>query len=735
MARKKQNNSGNNNGLVRVFGLEIGAGLWYRAALMAVVVAALFFALWGRLLPERVRLELGVPAPETVTAPRSAFYNDTTATEELRAQAEARVPDQYNSDAAASDLALRTVNDVFSMIRRAREEKNLVSLAEKLEWVHNRLDLRVSDRTLLTALEAEPGALDRMEDAATRIVRSMMLLKIRDNTDDLEQARAKAQDEAAKLPMERRYQQAVAEIAGLALRPNLIYDADATMKARQAASDAVKPVRGYIELGEVVVYEGQTVTRRHLDICEALGLTQPQIDYFRGLAVFAFLCLLVAGCTYFIGQFAPRYLREIKHLTIAAGLTVAASIVYRLSQGTAAFEAISLGTATGSVVSMCLLAEPVVAVALAAMLSVLLGLVAAGSDARLVIVALLATTLTIYSMGRGYRRTSMIARTAAIAALANAVLLLLGDEVFGVIISWRLVVQAAVAGLLGTMVGTGLILVIQRPLQITTDMWLLELGNPNEPVLRQLLTEAPGTYQSSLMVATLAEAAAEAIGVNALLARTAAIYHDIGKVKRPGFFIENQFGVQNPHDKLTPEVSAMILASHVQEGVEMGEQLRLPREIISAIQQHHGTSLMAYFYEKARQLAKPGEEVPEGPFRYPGPKPQTKENAIIMLADCVEAAARTLDSYDAETIHQMVGKVVQDKVEDGQLDEAPITMKDLMAIEEQLVETLVGIFHRRIPYPDQVAREIEAREQARREPLEHRVSRSGVKAGNARGRH
>lgn len=727
MPKKKQASNSRRGPLV-LFGVQLSPGVLHRGLLMVGVVGALSVALWGRLLPERVKLELGRPAPKTIIAPRSASYNDTTRTEQLQQQARERVPDQYNPSPTALDLATRTVVDIFSTLRRARNDKQLDTLSLKLEWVHSHLDLQVSDRTLLVVLQAQPGAVDRMEEAAKNLVRSLMLLKIRDNTNDLEQARAKAHEEASKLPMGRSYQFAVAEIASLALRPNLIYDHEATTEAREAAAATVKPLRSTIELGEVVVYEGETVQQRHLDICEALGLMQPHIDYFRGLAILVLLFALVGGYAYWVAQFAPKYYQDSKYLLIAAVLTVTTSILYRLSQGTASFEPTSLGAATGAAVAMTLLTEPVVALSLATGLSVLLGLVAAGSDARLVIVALFATIATVYSMGRGYRRTSMIARTALVAGVANAALLLLGNQVYGVVISWRVIAQAGAAGLLGAMAGTGLVLAIQRPLRITTDMWLLKLGNPNEPILRRLTTEAPGTYQSSLMVATLAEAAAEAVGANALLARVAAIYHDIGKVKRPGFFIENQFGNENPHDRLAPQVSAVILAAHVQEGVELARQLRLPEEIVSAIQQHHGTSLMVYFYERAKQLVKPGEEVPESRFRYPGPKPQTKENAIIMLADCVEAIARTLDSYDPETIRQMVDRIVQDRVNDGQLDEAPVTMAELTAIKKHLTETLVRIFHRRIPYPDQVASEIEARERSRREPLEHRAAEPTAKS-------
>jgi len=235
----------------------------------------------------------------------------------------------------------------------------------------------------------------------------------------------------------------------------------------------------------------------------------------------------------------------------------------------------------------------------------------------------------------------------------------------------------------------------------------MELANPNQPILRRLLREAPGSYQHSIMVGNLAEQAAEAIGSNALLARTAAMYHDIGKIKRPYFFVENQFGGDNPHDKLTPYMSALVLIAHDKDGEDIAEEIGLPAVVASAIDQHHGTSLMRYFYEKALQQAEDEEEVPQQVFRYPGPKPQTSENAIIMLADVVEAAARTLDAPSPAKIESLVDSLVEDRIRDGQLDESPLTFADVSAIKQSFVGTLTSMFHQRVKYPEQLRQEAE----------------------------
>ncbi|MBC7287465.1 MAG: HDIG domain-containing protein [Armatimonadetes bacterium] len=721
------------------------AGTWYsfalpsnlalrRATIAAVTVAALFVALWVRILPEQVRLEVGKPAPTTVIAPRSAFYVDTEKTEQARQAAEAQVPDQYFVKPNARELAVRMVRDIFDAVRRARSMQDIKTAQARVDWIKRELDVRVSDETLLLAVEASDGALARMEDASVSIVGRVMEAQIRDNTDDLSRAQEQARQAAAGLPMSKPYQQAVAEIAALAVQPNLIYDPAATEKLRKAAADQVQPVRGFIRVGDVVVYAGEQVRQRHIDICEALGLINPRIDYERAAALVILLSLLVVGYGQFVARYAPGY-GDDKYLKLAAGLAIAASVVFRLAQSQAWFEPAAIGATICSVVAMALLANARVALGLGAGLSLLVGLMASGSDARLVLVTMMAMGAAAHPLARQSRSTSVIARVSVIAGISAAALLLLGNEVYGMITNWRLLGQTAVAGFSGALLGFGLVLVLQRPLRITTDLRLLELGSPNEPILRRILMEAPGTYQSSLMVSALAEAAAEAIGENALLARLAGLYHDIGKLKRPGFFVENQFSGENPHDRLSPHLSAMILVSHVTDGVEMARRLRLPPEIVSAIQEHHGTSLMLYFYERAKQQARPGEEVPESLFRYPGPKPRTKINAILMLADCVEAAARTLDSYDPETIRQMVDRVVQSKLEDGQLDEAPITLAEVTKVKEQLAHTLVSMFHHRIPYPEQVEKAMKALQREPHDPLEHREPAKAGARNNARGSH
>ncbi len=260
---------------------------------------------------------------------------------------------------------------------------------------------------------------------------------------------------------------------------------------------------------------------------------------------------------------------------------------------------------------------------------------------------------------------------------------------------------------------------------ILTVFQLLELANPSQPLLRRLVLETPGTYHHSLMVGNLAERAAEAIGADPLLARVAAYYHDIGKLANPGAFIENQAGAANPHDELPPETSAQILKRHVVDGIDIAYAAKLPKPLIAFIPQHHGTARIAYFWAKAReQAAAPygGLETAAGkdaadaldvrPFRHNGPCPQSREAAILMLADGVEASVRSLASQDEPTIRAMVGRIIEERLSDGQFDECDVTLRDIERIREAFISQLLGMYHQRIAYPENKVVELEARRNA-----------------------
>jgi len=265
---------------------------------------------------------------------------------------------------------------------------------------------------------------------------------------------------------------------------------------------------------------------------------------------------------------------------------------------------------------------------------------------------------------------------------------------------------AALGGVLGGVLAAGLAPLVEMALGYTTDHRLMELGSLDHPILRELMLQAPGTYHHSLVVGSLVEAAAREIGANHLLAKVAALYHDIGKIKKAAYFIENQMGGPNRHSKLAPSMSALILTSHIKEGVEIAKRHHLGQPIIDIMAQHHGTRLIPYFYHKAVECRKKGGQPPPDPeaFRYPGPRPQTREAGLVMLADVVEAACRALDNPTPSRVQKMVQDQINQVFAEGQLDECELTLKDLHKIAKSFITILSGIFHQRVEYPQDAAK-------------------------------
>jgi putative nucleotidyltransferase with HDIG domain len=267
------------------------------------------------------------------------------------------------------------------------------------------------------------------------------------------------------------------------------------------------------------------------------------------------------------------------------------------------------------------------------------------------------------------------------------------------------VFYALVGGVVNATLVTGIIPAVESLFQYSTDMKLLEFSNLNSPLLHNLMVRAPGTYHHSVLVGNLVEAAAEAIHANPLLAKVAAYYHDIGKVSKPLYFIENVKGGDNKHDKLSPSMSALILIAHVKEGGELAREHRLGSSIIDIIRQSHGTSLISFFYQKAKTQSSDPVSVKEQDFRYPGPKPQTREAGLVLLADAVEAASRTLADPTPARIQGLVQKIINNIFIDGQLDECELTLKNLHEIAKSFNRVLNGIYHHRIDYPEPAFKE------------------------------
>jgi len=479
---------------------------------------------------------------------------------------------------------------------------------------------------------------------------------------------------------------------------------------------AFRPTYFQVKRGEIIVREGERLTPLHLAKLRAQSLVYPQSRralIFTGI----FLSLVILfGLAYHLSRLAlKRFPSKLRDLSFLATLLLASTLLN--------FSLLKLGEVIGRVApetgSNLVYGWPI---ALAPMLAALfLGLETGVVMAFLttILAALLldkAFPLFIYFLSAGFvgvwgvrrcRQRGDLIRAGLALSLANLILIT-AIKLMQYPFTGRELLLALTfglgAGLATAILVLGFTPLIEAAFGYTSDIRLMELLNLNQPVLRDLMLLAPGTYHHSLVVGQMAEIAAEAIGANPLLAKAAAYYHDIGKIKKPAYFVENQFGGENKHEKLAPSMSSLILISHVKDGVELARKNRLGDRIVDIIQQHHGTSLISYFYHKAKSQASNPQQVNSDDFRYPGPRPQTKEAGLVLIADQVEAASKTLDDPTPARIQGMVQKIVNNIFADGQLDECELTLKELHLIANHCSKILSGIFHQRVLYPQPVVK-------------------------------
>lgn len=406
--------------------------------------------------------------------------------------------------------------------------------------------------------------------------------------------------------------------------------------------------------------------------------------------------VVVAGLALYLARFEPALFANRRHLGVLALMVVSGTLLTRLTTSVA--PEFNLLPAIAILLSLFL--RPTLAVVVCLSWVLVLGLILhlPFSSALLAGAGCLLGALAVH---RPQNRLD-VAGVGLLLAGVNTVLFLC-LEAFSAQgespLLWAVQgIWALASGVGSAVLAVGLLPYFEGMFGIITPFKLMELANSTQPLLRELMQKAPGTYHHSVVVGNLAEAAAEAIGGDAMLSRVGALYHDIGKTNRPYFFIENQLGGENPHSHLSPRMSAKVIIQHVHEGVEMAKAHRLPAVLTAFIAEHHGDSLVSYFHHQAKQ----GDEVVrEEEFRYPGPRPKTKEAAIVMLADGTEAASRTLAKPTSDQLEALVEKIVRQRLEDHQLSEAPLTLADLERIKQAFTRVLQGLFHTRIDYPEE----------------------------------
>lgn len=690
---------------------------------LALLVAALTAILGIDFLPARVSVAVGDVAPTDVRAPRALDFVSQTETDQQRKAARDAVEPQYDYTADKASAVAAQQGGVFARLVSPIDAAFTADLspADRKALLENAVPgLSDSARTTLQSLT--PARWKALRDETARILDLVERSELRDS--DVADTRSRlAGRMVGDLSAEERT--LGAELIGPIIVPNSSFSVELTDQARDRAAEAVQPVHEQIQQGEVIVRNGEKVTPVDFEKIQAFGLDQARPDVAR-LGGWLALTMLVVGLMLgWFWRFRPGLWHRNNVLLLVGLLLLFATFALKLAAGRSILPFFLPTTSVGMLVAILL--DPGAATVLVALVAIVGGAVN-GSSLEFATYIFLGGLVGILSVRRGDRLHVFVQAGIAVALVNAAVVFtfaLLGERDLDTrgVLEFLAASSASAGG--AAVAAVGSFAVLGNLFGITTVFQLLELASPSQPLLRRLLMETPGTYHHSIMVGNLAERAAESIGADPLLARVAAYYHDVGKLASPMAFIENQAGGENIHDQLEPEESAQLLSRHVADGIDLSYRNHLPKTLIAFIPQHHGTAIMSYFYAKAREEAamphggletaegrKAADAIDQRKFRHAGPKPQSREAAIIMLADGVEASVRSLASRDEPVIRAMVMRIIDERLADGQFDECDLTLRDVERIREAFVAQLLGMYHQRIAYPQSKIVELESRRAA-----------------------
>jgi putative nucleotidyltransferase with HDIG domain len=664
---------------------------------------------------------VGDVATVDILAPRALTYESAEQTRLARDAARAEVPPQYDYTAERAQLIaaqqLDALEAVASPVDAAFEavltpEAREIALRSSLPALSEPAKATLSglEEVQWTSLRAE---LFRVLEAVERQeVKDTLLPDVRESVGGRLSVRFAADQRSL-----------ASEILQPLVVANSTFDAAATEDARNEAANRIDPITISLSKGEILVRRGDRIDDITREKLARFNILEPRPDAARAAGWFMLAGLAVVLLLGWIWRFRPQLWHRNSALLLISLMLIAATIALKVTGDRSVLPYVVPTAAVGLLLAVLL--DAGAALMVTGMLALVGGAIVGSVEFAAFV--LFGGVAGIIVVRRGEKVTHFIQSAVAIAVVEIAVITLftlLGDRDFA---GFFELAGAAIASAAGAAVfALGSFVILGNAFGITTSFRMLELANPSQPLLRKLLLETPGTYHHSLMVGNLAERAAEAIGADPLLARVAAYYHDVGKLGNPQAFIENQSPNQNIHDELEPDQSVALLKSHVANGIDLAYEYKLPKPVIAFIPQHHGTALMSYFYNRAQEQAVadaralPGTpaaleaaaSVDAARFRHAGPKPQSREAAILMLADSVEASVRSLGTPDEPAIRAMVSRIIHERQTDGQFDECDLTLRDLDRIREAFVAQLLGMYHRRIEYPQNKIVELESRRAA-----------------------
>lgn len=664
--------------------------LWIAAATAAVS----YFSVM-----EEYDLNVGDVAPQSIPAPRDVTFISEILSEQARNDAARRVTAIYTSpDPTVAREQYNRARDVLAYFRALRADPYATR------------DQQVA------AVWAVPELADLPESSASKILSlpesswNRVQLEFLDLLDEV--MRREEIRESDMLVIQRRIPtmvsldlpqdeaEVIEDLVVQFVRPNAFYDEAATEAARDAARDNVGPAVRQFRSGEIIVREGAVITSLDVEALEELGLTSTTQDGQTWLPVMLFSVITTLGLGLFVRRFDPSVLDGGKReLLTCLVVTVFLGLAWLLVRAGDLIPYLFPGAAAAMILATTVGIGPSVASVL--LLSAVTGWLSSRS-LSFAIMVLAGGLYAVLTLPR-YEQTGPLFRSGLLAGVVQAIVVFVfsaGELSVSPLDLLLKIGVCVIGGLVSGALTVASLFLLTPIFDLTTTFRLTELSRPNHPLLQRLLREAPATFNHVMTVASLAEQAAERIGANALLTRVGAYYHDVGKLARPYFFAENQQGLSNPHDRLDPYTSVDVLAGHVRDGLKLAKQYGLPEAVRAFIPEHHGTMRVSFLYQKAVKAAG-GEAdlVDESQFRYPGPKPQSRETLLVMLADGSEAATRARRPSTPEELDAVIDQIFGQRMEEGQLDDCPITMSELHRVKQAYVDLLRGAYHPRVSYP------------------------------------
>ena len=664
-----------------------------------IVTAALIIALPFSTGDSVGNLTVGVSAPQDILAPRPITFLSQVLTEQARAQAAAAAPDIYDPpDARVARQAVLLLRDILDFVNTVRADA-LASPAQKQADLLSLRDLRLTPETADLILSFSDAQWTAVQAEALSVLEQVMRSEVRPGR--LEDVRRSVPARVSVNLSDPQAQVVSLLVAGL-ITPNSLYNEAATVAAREAARQNVEPVYRQVVLGEAILVRGRVVTEADLETLQALGLLQTERRWQENASVSVAVVITGALLALYVGRFNPEMSRSPKHVLLLGLLFNIFLLGAKLMVPGHTLLPFLFPAAALSML-LTVIAGPNLAITATVALAALTGYIG-GNWLELTIYTAIGGLIAALTLGRA-ERVNQFFWAGLAGALANASIILvfrLSDPTTDTLGLAQLLAISILNGGVSASLTLAGFFILGGLFDITTSLQLIELARPDHPLLQFILRNAPGTYQHSLQVANLAEQAAERIGANAMLIRVGALYHDCGKALKPQYFVENQLDGLNIHDQLDPTASAEIIVGHIHDGIQMARRHRLPARIRAFIPEHHGTLKTMYQYKRALKAAgDDASKVDESKFVYPGPRPQSKETALLMLADGCEAKARSDRPQTEEDIDRIVKSVIDDRMARGQLDDTGLTLRDLQLIRESFVTTLKGIFHPRLQYPEE----------------------------------